>query len=225
MPVANINRSSAPSSASSYAHAPSLTSALTPVGSRELRHTQATADLRHHPFPGLADSQLSPVTAADRLAAARRLEDEALDTRRTEAGGPLPLFAGVVVYVNGSTHPHVSDHKLKQLLAEHGGRMSMHLGRRKVTHVILGRPSASSLSSGGGNAGGGAGGGLAGGKLQREIQKVGGCAVKYVGVEWVLESIKAGKRLPEARFGNLKVAASRQQSVYGLCSKSASTST
>jgi hypothetical protein len=31
----------------------------------------------------------------------------------------------------------------------------------------------------------------------------------------VLESIKAGKRLPEARFANVKVASRRQQSVYG----------
>jgi hypothetical protein len=32
----------------------------------------------------------------------------------------------------------------------------------------------------------------------------------------VLESIKAGKRLPEARFANLKLASKGQQSVYGL---------
>lgn len=31
----------------------------------------------------------------------------------------------------------------------------------------------------------------------------------------VLESIKAGKRLPEGRFANLKVASKGQQSVYG----------
>lgn len=36
------------------------------------------------------------------------------------------------------------------------------------------------------------------------------------GVSRVLESIKAGKRLPEARFVNLKIAASRQQSVLGI---------
>jgi hypothetical protein len=35
----------------------------------------------------------------------------------------------------------------------------------------------------------------------------------------VLESIKAGKRLPEARFSNLKIASRGQGSVYGLCSK------
>lgn len=123
------------------------------------------------------------------------------------------IFDGVVVYVNGSTHPLVSDHKLKRLLAEHGGRLSTHLGRRQVTHVILGRPAVAGV------AGVGSGGGLAGGKLQREIQKVGGCGVRFVGVEWVLESVKAGRRLGEAAFGNVKIVAKGQKSVLGLFPK------
>lgn len=85
------------------------------------------------------------------------------------------IFDGLVIYVNGSTHPLISDHKLKHLLAQNGARMSIHLGRRQVTHVILGKPSGPN---------GGAGGGLAGGKLEKEIRRVGGCGVKYVGVEW-----------------------------------------
>ena len=85
------------------------------------------------------------------------------------------MFDGLVIYVNGSTHPLISDHKLKHLLAQNGARMSIHLGRRQVTHVILGKPSGPN---------GGAGGGLAGGKLEKEIRRVGGCGVKYVGVEW-----------------------------------------
>lgn len=85
------------------------------------------------------------------------------------------MFDNLVIYVNGSTHPIISDHKLKHLLAENGARMSFHLGRRQVTHVILGRPAAGSV---------GAGGGLAGGKLEKEIRRVGGVGVKYVGVEW-----------------------------------------
>jgi len=36
-----------------------------------------------------------------------------------------------------------------------------------------------------------------------------------------LESIKAGRRLPEARFANLKIAARRQQTVLGAFSKPA----
>lgn len=189
--------SSSPSSSSLYASAPSLQSALEPTGPGSLQSHQ---------------DSFVVLTAENQNDAACKAEDGKA-TSRCAGGSDRPgLLAGVVVYVNGCTHPHVSDHKLKQLLAEHGGRMSTHLGRRKVTHVILGRPSTSRSS--------GAGGGLAGGKLQREIQKVGGCAVKYVGVEWVLESIKAGKRLSEARFVNLKVAAKTQGSVYGLCTKS-----
>lgn len=99
------------------------------------------------------------------------------DVAREQATQPRRIFDGVVVYLNGSTHPLISDHKLKHVLAEHGGSMSSHLGRRKVTHVILGRPAAGAYGSRG------AGGGLAGGKLQREISKIGGPAVKYVGVQ------------------------------------------
>ncbi|KAI0190046.1 BRCA1 C terminus domain-containing protein [Xylaria flabelliformis] len=153
-------------------------------------------------LPSMAD----PMTAEERLMARRREEDAA----REQAKQSRKIFDGVVVYLNGSTHPLISDHKLKHVLAENGASMSSHLGRRKVTHVILGRPAA---------GGSGSGGGLAGGKLQREISKLGGPAVKYVGVQWVLESIKAGRRLPEARFADLKVASRGQQSVYGLYSK------
>ena len=84
--------------------------------------------------------------------------------------------------------------------------MSIHLGRRQITHVILGKPCGSGESNG-------AGGGLAATKIQKEIKTIRGCGVKYVGVEWyailsnvtylfltdgtkcrVLESIKSGKR-------------------------------
>jgi hypothetical protein len=120
------------------------------------------------------------LTGEDRLVARRRADgraDEQDDEQDdvVKSTGPRGIFHGVVVYVNGSTHPVISDHRLKHVLAEHGARMSAHLGRRQVTHVILGRP------TGGGR---GAGGGLAGGKLQREIQRVGGCGVKFVDVEW-----------------------------------------
>ena len=76
----------------------------------------------------------------------------------------------------------VGDHKLKQLLAENGARISIALGRRSVTHVILGTP-----NNGGGTKG--AGGGLAAGKIQKEIQRVGGKGVKFVSVEWYVPSL------------------------------------
>ncbi|KAI0114538.1 BRCA1 C terminus domain-containing protein [Nemania sp. FL0031] len=169
--------------------------------------TSASIPDTSNPPDGKPRSVSPEETTAKEHPTAQREED---DTAKEQTKQPRRIFDGVVVYLNGSTHPLISDHKLKHVLAEHGASMSSHLGRRKVTHVILGRPTAGSY---------GAGGGLAGGKLQREISKIGGPAVKYVGVQWVLESIKAGKRLPEARFADLKVAAKGQQSVYSLYSR------
>ncbi|EGR53136.1 uncharacterized protein TRIREDRAFT_41794, partial [Trichoderma reesei QM6a] len=150
------------------------------------------------------------LTAEERLMQQRRLEDE--DKQKQAQGNPRKLFDGVTVYVNGSTFPLVSDHRLKQLISENGGNMSLNLGRRKVTHVILGRPNGST-------EGKGLGGGLAATKLEKEIRKIGGCGVKFVSVEWVLQSIQEGRRLPEARFSNVKMAAKAQNSVYGLYTK------
>ncbi|KFA66390.1 hypothetical protein S40285_01267 [Stachybotrys chlorohalonatus IBT 40285] len=154
----------------------------------------------------IIDPLHSRLTKEDALTLQRKEQDDEADARKGARG----IFDGVVVYVNGSTFPLVSDHKLKQLVTENGGNMSLHLGRRRVTHVILGRPIG---------AGQGAGGGLAGGKLEKEIKKGGGCAVHYVSPEWIMESLKAGKRLPEARFRGMNVASKRQDSVYSLYSK------
>ncbi|KAL9040845.1 MAG: hypothetical protein Q9180_001662 [Flavoplaca navasiana] len=146
----------------------------------------------------------------------RTTDANAAQTAPTAAPLPEPkkIFDGLCVFINGSTAPLVGDHRLKQLLAENGARVSIALGRRSVTHVILGTP------NGAGPTGGkGAGGGLAASKIQKEIMRVGGKGVKYVGVEWVLESLKAGKRLPEAQFSNITLAAKGQKSVYGMFSK------
>ncbi|OCL11514.1 hypothetical protein AOQ84DRAFT_186039 [Glonium stellatum] len=116
------------------------------------------------------------------------------------------IFQGLCFYINGSTAPLISDHKLKQLLVERGAKISIALARRSVTHVILGTA----------NERGGAGGGLAGGKIQKEITRVGGKGVKFVGIEWVVESIKAEKRLPEMRFAGLKLAPKGQASVLNM---------
>ncbi|KAJ4347311.1 uncharacterized protein N0V89_011251 [Didymosphaeria variabile] len=79
------------------------------------------------------------------------------------------IFRGLCFYINGSTMPLISDHKLKYVLHAHGASQSIALGRRTVTHVILGTT---------------CGGGLAGSKIQKEIAKTRGNAVKYVSVEW-----------------------------------------
>ena len=95
-----------------------------------------------------------------------------------ENAPPPQIFANLTIYINGSTMPLVSDHKLKHLLTTHGARMSIALGRRSVTHVILGKANS--------GVGKGAGGGLAGSKIEKEILRRGGSgnAVRYVTVEW-----------------------------------------
>lgn len=154
----------------------------------------------------------APVRMEETLVAeSKKVDDLKEEQNRNQQKG---VFDGLVIYINGSTYPMISDHKLKHLLAESGAKVSLHLGRRKVTHVILGKPS---------NQGAGAGGGLSGTKIEKEIKRRGGCGVKYVGVEWALESIKAGKRLPETSFINLKLAAKEQQSVYNMFKQSSNT--
>ncbi|KAL9070891.1 MAG: hypothetical protein Q9161_004533 [Pseudevernia consocians] len=130
---------------------------------------------------------------------------------KSDRGNEKAIFTGLCVYINGSTAPAIGDHKLKHLLAEHGAHVSIALGRRSVTHVIVGKPND--------GRGGGAGGGLAGSKIQKEILRVRGKGVKFVGVEWVIESVKAGKRLSEARFQGVSIAPRGVGSVYGLFKK------
>jgi hypothetical protein len=117
---------------------------------------------------------ISVLTNEEKLMAQRKREDDLKEEGKLnrEKG----VFDGLVIYINGSTYPLISDHKLKHVLAENGAKMSLHLGRRQVTHVILGKPS--------GTSGNGAGGGLSGTKMEKEIRRVGGCGVKFVGVEW-----------------------------------------
>ncbi|KAH8695951.1 hypothetical protein BGW36DRAFT_407934 [Talaromyces proteolyticus] len=139
------------------------------------------------------------------------------------------IFHSLTFFINGSTYPLISDHKLRQLVAEQDGAIALSLARRSVTHVIIAMPpnsSAKCRSVGGG--------GLAALKLEKEIRltKGGGKGIRFVGVEWIIESVKAGKRLPEARFAvpgengggkndsggshGLVGASSGQRSVYGM---------
>ena len=100
----------------------------------------------------------------------------ALSATGTASDPKKPIFANLNVFINGSTAPLVSDHKLKFMLAEHGARVSIALGRRSVTHVILGVPN--------GGVGKGAGGGLSGSKIEKELRTVRGKGVKFVSVDW-----------------------------------------
>ncbi|KAK4195652.1 hypothetical protein QBC40DRAFT_211123 [Triangularia verruculosa] len=118
------------------------------------------------------------------------------------------IFDNLVIYINGSTYPAISDHKLKHLLATNGAQVALHLARKQVTHVILGKSSF-------------AGGGLAAQKLQKETKTVRGRGVKFVNVDWVMESIKAGKRQPEGRFVESTVHQRQGGSAGGLFAKAA----
>ncbi|KAH7091077.1 hypothetical protein FB567DRAFT_545847 [Paraphoma chrysanthemicola] len=137
--------------------------------------------------------------------------DNGMDSAQSESdmasSKPLDkqIFSGLCFYINGSTAPLISDHKLKHMLAAHGARQSIALGRRSVTHVLLGTATSH----------GGAGGGLAASKIQKEIARTGGKSVKFITAEWILESVKADRRLPESRFSPLKFAPKGQNSVFG----------
>lgn len=98
------------------------------------------------------------------------------------------IFADLTLYLNGSTAPLISDHALKALFVQHGGRILLSFARREVTHVILG-----TLEPGSGRESRGR---LAAGKMQREIGRVGG--VRFVSVGWVLECVRRGRRVREA---------------------------
>ncbi|KAF1830922.1 hypothetical protein BDW02DRAFT_641820 [Decorospora gaudefroyi] len=131
-------------------------------------------------------------------------------THSKSAGADSGIFTGLCFYINGSTAPLVSDHKLKQLLAAHGARHSITLGRRTVMHVVLGVV----------NTNGGAGGGLASSKIQKEISRSGGKAVKFVTAEWyVLRPFcehQRNRRVAESRYSPLKLAPKSQNSVFGM---------
>lgn len=125
------------------------------------------------------------------------LAEDDVEEDTTAASRPQ-IFANLAFYINGSTAP-LSDHQVKHMLSSHGGQISVALGRRSVTHVILGLPSSRGR--------GGAGGGLAASKMQKEIARVRGSQkVKFVTASWVAESVKAGKRLPESQFEALRLA-------------------
>jgi hypothetical protein len=123
------------------------------------------------------------------------------------------MFRGLVMYINGTTHPLISDHRLRYLINQHGGMASLHLARRRVTHVILGPGKTGS------NGKCYAGGGLAAGKMQKEISQLRGAGIKFVSAKWILESVKAGKRLPEKDFVEWKMAMKGQRSVLDVFGK------
>ncbi|KIX94296.1 uncharacterized protein Z520_10006 [Fonsecaea multimorphosa CBS 102226] len=172
---------------------------------KRLKTSHDGPQLRHHKDEAEPPSLSHPRQQDDR-------DDK--NTISNTASLPLPLpppqsqppqiFRNLTMYLNGSSFPVISDHKLKHLFAQHGGNTSISLGRRTVTHVILGS-----------NAAGG--GGLAGGKIQKEVALVRGKGVKYVTAQWVVDSVARGVRQPESRYVphgvGARIGGSRQVSV------------
>jgi hypothetical protein len=145
---------------------------------RDIREMMQRAETRRvvSPRAGRPDAAGAPATA--------------------EGARPRPIFAGLTIYLDGSTLPHVSDHRLKHMLVQHGAAVATALRRRTVTHVILGER-----------------GGLAAGKMQKEVARTRGAGVKFVGVRWALDSIDKGTRQPERRYEVVRLAMAGQRRV------------
>jgi hypothetical protein len=127
-------------------------------------------------------------------------------TPSTSDTTPLPIFSSLTLYLNGSTLPLISDHKLKTLFVTHGGSVSLSLARRSVTHVVVGET------------------GLAAGKIQKETRRVGGESVKYVTAQWVVDCVEQGRRMGEGAYmpEGLRVGGVGQRSVGEMFGKEGS---
>jgi len=151
------------------------------------------------------NTQAKASRPSDYPATPRLQQSQQLESSSGSAPHLPQIFRNLTIYLNGSTAPLVSDHKLKQLFAQHGGGASIALGRRSVTHVIIGAK---------------CGGGLASSKIQKEISTVSGKGIKYVTAQWVLDSVEKGIRQPEARYApqslSKKIGGSGQGSVRNM---------
>jgi BRCT domain, a BRCA1 C-terminus domain len=143
------------------------------------------------------------------------------------------ILANTVFYINGSTQPFISDHALRYLIVRNGGQMSSTLLRNAVTHVILSAkvdapstdPSAPPSTLAAYITGQerkaalrkvSAGGALAAGKIAREVRNgVSARAkkVKYVNAKWVLDCIKAGRKVNEVPYIDWRFVAASQGNV------------
>ncbi|KNE55946.1 hypothetical protein AMAG_01798 [Allomyces macrogynus ATCC 38327] len=97
------------------------------------------------------------------------------------------IFAGLVFSIDGYTGPDVGDLKLRRLIVEHGGHLRVHFAVSRTTHVV-----ATSL---------------AGSKMHQALttrrtssRSTVNRACVFVMPTWVLDSIAAGRRLPEADY-------------------------
>ncbi|KAL1310818.1 hypothetical protein AAFC00_001055 [Neodothiora populina] len=191
---------------------------------REVRKENDRADTTIAPLHNDNDSNdMIYLEGEERPNHASATTDSITTTTTNPPSNPIPqIFKNLTIYINGSTAPTISDHKLKSLLVSHGARISIALGRRTVTHVILGRPNANNNSNTISATESGSGGGLAATKIQKEIaSKVGNNSVRFVTVEWVMESVRLGKRAAESRFEALRLAPKKTGDLVGMFSRKA----
>ena len=173
-----------------------------------LTHFEAEEDISTIPPSNQADynSTSQPATQGENVT---ECEDEGEDP----SNPPKQIFHNLVFYINGSTAPLISDHKLKYLISSHGGSLTISHARKQVTHVIVGTTHSHRNS----NAVIGAGGSLAGTKIQKEIARrrtAGGKGVRFVGAQWVIDSVRKGRRMGEAGYENVKLGGAGQGSVF-----------
>jgi hypothetical protein len=173
------------------------------------------------------------------LALSVKQNAERLSNSLSKVDSPLirtsTIFKDLVIYIDGSTLPVIGDYHLRSLITLNGGSITMGLARKRVTHVILTpkleRPPSTSPSTIDPTRGRSAstsrrqyrsaGAGLAAGKVQKEIATMRGPsrAIKFVSPNWVIESIKAGKRLPEAKYADWIMAHEKQPSTMDRFAK------
>ncbi|KAI9098345.1 BRCT domain-containing protein [Phlyctochytrium arcticum] len=89
------------------------------------------------------------------------------------------LFHGAVFYLNGYLGSAVSDLHLRDLVYIHGGSIALGLALRTVTHMVCTS--------------------LAGGKKQKLLTRRKN-GLKIVSPEWILDSVKNKRRMPEVNY-------------------------
>ncbi|OWZ24682.1 DNA binding protein [Phytophthora megakarya] len=87
------------------------------------------------------------------------------------------IFKGCRIVFNGRTGK-VSSYYLAKLVQEHGGNVASAMTATRVTHMV--------------------GSNLSGSKADKVLKRSG--KVKFVSPEWILQSVKRKKRLPEFEF-------------------------
>lgn len=89
------------------------------------------------------------------------------------------IFNGCVFYLDGYMGAKMSDHSLRRVLTQNGGRLSMYLQKTRITHVLLS-----------------SGGALANSKIRKEVEGLRN-RVKFVKVDWVFRCLELGRRIGE----------------------------